>query len=584
MRTLLVYLSFLVVVWSCSDSMQPEFLDLEAKQKHDPVSYSYIVQIAQQTIECPDSALELSLEYIDFLSNRNDYPGLVNAHSSLSELYQYRLYNPFKAFQHLQLAIDAMVAIPQLQHINPYVLINIGNILLYYDAYADAIEIYSESARQAQLTNIEHAEMLSYNNIGLAYSRLNHTDSAFVYFLRAKEQMPDAYRTAYFYFQVNQMLANQSNVDSLKVYYDATEYHLNQLHTVFCSSENDRLMLEREAYGLHTQNALLYARYLVEREQVNEADSILDLARGFSDKALHPRFRGEVAELSADIAAKKGFFQQSSVLAKDALNNYMAQGLLSLGMSLSDKMIALLEPNAYELSRFWEENQLALYRMLQQQQLSRQQEAGIISLSKSGLWVSLKQLTHVKNMLENDVKLLTNYNVLLLTVLLIFVVMILQNRILRNTKLRLARRTSQLIQQEEENQQLKKGKCVQNPDGVKGLMEEVERLMQDEKLYTQAALTLSTLATLISTNTTYLSQSINHYYPSFKDYLNDLRIRDACKKIEEGLLERFTINHLFESVGFSSKSAFYSAFRKFTGVSPVEYQRQIKTTNIQNPI
>ena len=70
-----------------------------------------------------------------------------------------------------------------------------------------------------------------------------------------------------------------------------------------------------------------------------------------------------------------------------------------------------------------------------------------------------------------------------------------------------------------------------------------------------------------------LSQFLNqHYNKNFNSYINGFRIDDA-KKLLVNEADRNTLS-IALAVGFNSYSAFHSAFRKTTGISPAEYRKK----------
>jgi YesN/AraC family two-component response regulator len=103
---------------------------------------------------------------------------------------------------------------------------------------------------------------------------------------------------------------------------------------------------------------------------------------------------------------------------------------------------------------------------------------------------------------------------------------------------------------------------------------DLEQLMNVEALYKQPDLTLSELAVRLKTNTSYLSHCINlHMKCNFSDYINQLRVKEACRMISQMPAARLSIDQVASKVGFNSKSAFYTAFKKFTGVTPACFQK-----------
>lgn len=105
------------------------------------------------------------------------------------------------------------------------------------------------------------------------------------------------------------------------------------------------------------------------------------------------------------------------------------------------------------------------------------------------------------------------------------------------------------------------------------LGQSLREIMSKEQLYKIPRLTLADLAEKLDTNKTYLSQVINREYGNFNEYVNKFRVMEACRMIQEGLDPRLSIDHLFSEVGFSSRTTFYEAFKKVTGVSPTQYRQ-----------
>lgn len=104
-------------------------------------------------------------------------------------------------------------------------------------------------------------------------------------------------------------------------------------------------------------------------------------------------------------------------------------------------------------------------------------------------------------------------------------------------------------------------------------------IMTTQALYKNPGLSLAELAERLETNRTYLSQTINSEYENFSEYVNKLRVIEACRIIQSGLDPRLSIDHLFSLVGFASRTTFYTAFKKYTGVSPSRF-RQINDPNV----
>ena len=86
---------------------------------------------------------------------------------------------------------------------------------------------------------------------------------------------------------------------------------------------------------------------------------------------------------------------------------------------------------------------------------------------------------------------------------------------------------------------------------------------------------LNMLADEVGSNTKYVSWVINvTYSKNFKTLLNEYRIREACKRLQDQEnYGRITIQAIYEEVGYSNSVSFIRAFKKVNGMTPSEYQK-----------
>jgi len=109
------------------------------------------------------------------------------------------------------------------------------------------------------------------------------------------------------------------------------------------------------------------------------------------------------------------------------------------------------------------------------------------------------------------------------------------------------------------------------------LMNELDMLIKKEKVFTLGQLSLTDLAARLNTNTAYLSSIINNDFGSpFNDFINNYRIKEIQKMFANGDHKTMTIEAIAHTVGFNSRSTFHTAFRKFTGVTPTVYIKNIE--------
>lgn len=111
------------------------------------------------------------------------------------------------------------------------------------------------------------------------------------------------------------------------------------------------------------------------------------------------------------------------------------------------------------------------------------------------------------------------------------------------------------------------------------ILRKLQEVMEIQKLYVQASLSLRQLSEQLRESPHYLSQVINQdLHTSFYEWVNRYRIEAA----KQALLNQpdKTILNIAEDVGFNSKSTFNTAFRQYTQMTPSEYRRQKLATSM----
>jgi len=104
------------------------------------------------------------------------------------------------------------------------------------------------------------------------------------------------------------------------------------------------------------------------------------------------------------------------------------------------------------------------------------------------------------------------------------------------------------------------------------LIAKVKEILENEKRFILPQLTITSLAKELSTNRSYLSKVINHYYcMSFPRLLNTLRVKEYIILCTDPATANLKKEHLMTKAGFCNKATFHSAFKSITGKSPREY-------------
>jgi len=117
--------------------------------------------------------------------------------------------------------------------------------------------------------------------------------------------------------------------------------------------------------------------------------------------------------------------------------------------------------------------------------------------------------------------------------------------------------------------------CNELSDRNARLMDSIYKALADPEVYCNPDFCISTLATMVDSNTKYVSQAINASTGmNFRSFINSLRIKVARVRLTgSGEYCNKTIQTVSESVGFRSTSNFVIAFKKAMGVTPSAYQK-----------
>lgn len=108
---------------------------------------------------------------------------------------------------------------------------------------------------------------------------------------------------------------------------------------------------------------------------------------------------------------------------------------------------------------------------------------------------------------------------------------------------------------------------------AKILIEKLDILMSEQKLYKDPNLKSSDIAKILHISTHQFSQFLNdNLGKSFPAFVNEYRIEEAKLIIRSNT--KYTLDAIGNESGFNSKSTFYTVFKKLVGMTPAKYKEQ----------
>jgi AraC-like DNA-binding protein len=111
------------------------------------------------------------------------------------------------------------------------------------------------------------------------------------------------------------------------------------------------------------------------------------------------------------------------------------------------------------------------------------------------------------------------------------------------------------------------------------MLKRLRHAVEVDRRFLDPALSLPSLARELRLSPQHVSRLVNSGIGcSFNDYLNRLRVEEACRILAGPDGPTRKIGAVAYDCGFGSASVFYAAFRKFTGRTPSGYLKSLTRT------
>jgi len=111
---------------------------------------------------------------------------------------------------------------------------------------------------------------------------------------------------------------------------------------------------------------------------------------------------------------------------------------------------------------------------------------------------------------------------------------------------------------------------------IETLKLKLQEVLSSQKIFLNDSLSLSDLAEQLQISDKKLSELLNqHLNTNFYNLINEYRVAEVKRKIEDGATDKYTLLSLAYDCGFQSKTSFNRVFKQKTGMSPSMYKEYV---------
>lgn len=459
-----------------------------------------------------------------------------------------------------------------------WISLDIGNLyFIQKDKSSIAIEHYERAVALFEELGETQGIIVANNNIGLIYKDRKEYDKALTYFYKDAELCkkindPEDHVLALSY--IGQVFLLKQKNDSAKKYFDKG-FQLStakKLKEWIAYSYDNYASIDKARR--HTEQAI--ANYQNALKLYEETDDKLNIAT--------------VLQKMSNVYAQDKNYSKAIEYSLQALEIAEQNKLLSSSFEILPVLANYYDEVKDHASAF---SYLNRYHKLKdsdivrnQQQVQEEYEKDIRNKEKE----LFEKEQALKDAEISQQRFLIYFSLLgFLVFLCLFAVILLRNRQLKDSYQHLFDNSVELIKKDQELQEIKKKEkyatSLLSDETNTVLYNNLLKLVEEERVFLNNKLTIEDVARKLNTNRTYLSQIVNEKTgTNFNNFINKYRVQEAQICLLNDEIKAYNIEGIAQTVGFSSKSTFNGAFKKFTGLTPSEFMQMKKNTAAENPI
>lgn len=462
----------------------------------------------------------------------------------------------------------------------------IGRWYVYFFCYFDYSQAYENLSHAQELAEgMERGMGRVLLNFGCMYQTISEQSGD----LKPDSLALDYYKRSYWQSRTENDSASWRMAISNMI---TVAHSLKQLPAINKELENYRSLPSPKSNDSY--NLLMFEGFsALEKGQFDKAEtSFMRQKDLLTDNIGNIRYSYVIyANLSRVYAAKGDYAKALKILSKsDSLVNVldMKDARLELYHLMADYHDKLNHKQQAEEYR-------NLYFRLKDSLLNYHQVASVGELRFLGEMKKVdKQIQNMEHQRRVQNMVIAAIVAITLIILLSMLIVWRKNRLLRQRNESLYLKNVEMLKKEEEERErrheLERLVEMQNTpkpkyqsssldeESKKKILSDIVSIMETSDEIFSSDFTAQRLAVLVGEKYNNVSLVINeHYGTNFNALLNEYRIQEACKRMND--LKRFghlTIEGIANGVGFKSRTSFIQAFKKYTGLTPSEYQRLAK--------
>lgn len=584
-----LFLFFVLALFSCKlpeeQNIESVPLDPQVKtelQKLEQLSYDYFTSN-------PDSAEIVLYNTIEFLDSLNIPYEKFYTYMRFSQLYQYHKPDFYKAITKLGKALKIFVEHPGEYNSNPFVYINIGNIFYHYGFYDHAREFYQIALRFSDAENIDWGKALSLQNIALSFQEIQMYDSALVYLERAEKIAKYRDDFLLMHAQNHSYMTYLSYIRKDSLRFADLEFHANMVFDLYEIRQEQPPQLRVNISDVTWKKHLARAHRTLSNFYFLKGNN--SIARNHLDSAFIFSLQAGSKKLMAQneliqIVQNESFWTDLQLMEEVDHVHKIFETIPDLfaKKEFADSMITIFERRGMPgLHNYYADYRQIIADSISMQKLSDDFTTNLMLMSRISAEYNLQRSQLLGVFQEKTIRiqnrLIIFFILLVIIVITSFIIFVFQRRKIEVANKAMYGRIKQdvrrdiFIQEENGNGNGENTKVKERQEIFDRFDSEISKIMKEQKPYLQKDISLNNLAALLNTNQTYLSSYLNkRQNANFNDFINQYRIKEACRLILEKDNDKYTTEMLGQLSGFNSTSTFYAAFKKFTGMSPSAFK------------